>query len=359
MKQIVLPKQVDWILLLPVCFIPLFGLAMLRSTSPQLFTQQLINMAIGAVIFLLIVRLDLTLLKQFAVPLYIGSILLLLSVFIFGDPTRGSYRWLELGYFRLQPSEIVKPLLVISFAAFLSQRQMKKLPNVLQALALFFIPFIIIFKEPDLGSAVVIAFLFFGMLFMSGIRMLHVFVLAVVLLASLPIGWQFTHEYQRERVFTFLNPQKDPLGKTYNINQSVIAVGSGELAGRGLGHGTQTQLKFLPEHSTDFIFASLGEELGFIGASVLILLYMLVFWRLLRISEGTADTFSALLLFGIATILFTQAFIHIGGNIGILPVTGITLPLVSYGGSSVFATAILLGLLFSAATTVKTQRVSG
>lgn len=359
MKQIILPKHIDWIMLLPVCFIPLFGLAMLRSTSPQLFTQQLINMAIGVGIFLLIIRFDLTVFRQLAVPLYIFSVLLLLSVFIFSDPTRGSYRWIELGFLRLQPSEVVKPLLVISFASYLCQRPMYKLGNVIQALILFFVPFIIIFKEPDLGSAVVVAFLFFGLLFMSGIRVMHVCALALILLASLPIVWQFTHQYQRERVFAFLNPQKDPLGKTYNINQSVIAVGSGELTGRGLGHGTQTQLKFLPEHSTDFIFASLGEELGFIGATALLFLYITIFWRLLRLSERTEDTFTALILFGIATILLSQAFIHIGGNIGILPVTGITLPLVSYGGSSVFATAMLVGLLFSALTTVKMQRGSG
>lgn len=353
MKFFARPLHIDWIILLPLCFIPLFGLAMLRSTSPELFTQQLVNMAAGLVILFVILRLDIEALRQLAVPLYIFSILFLLSVFLFGDPTRGSYRWIELGPLRLQPSEVVKPFFVVFFASFLSSRNMKALGNLGLAIVLFAIPFLIIFKEPDLGSAVVLAVVFFGMLFMSGIRLLHTTLLALLFFVSMPFVWQFTHEYQRERVVAFLNPQHDPLGKTYNINQSMIAVGSGEIAGRGLGHGTQTQLKFLPEHSTDFIFASLGEELGFVGAAALIILYVVVFWRLLRVSEMANDTFSALILFGIGLMLLMQAFIHIGGNIGILPVTGITLPLVSYGGSSVFATAILLGILFLTLRTVR------
>ncbi len=341
------PEKIDWILVIPLILIPIFGLLMLLSSATDLFYRQLISMVLGLVVVFLVSRLDREAIKLLAVPAYIFSLVLLVLVFFFADQTRGSYRWLAFGGGQIQPSELMKPFLIVFFAYILMNRPPVKLTNVALCIGLFLIPFILVFREPDLGSAVVLVCGFGSMLFLSGVKLRYFLAVLITVLVLLPIGWHFTQPYQRARVTAFLNPKSDPLGKSYNINQSVIAVGSGQFIGRGLGQGTQTQLKFLPEHTTDFIFASLGEELGFIGAFALLILYTIIFWRLVRLSERMEDRFAALILSGSAIMLVSQAYIHIGGNIGILPVTGITLPLVSYGGSSVLATAILFGIILS------------
>lgn len=324
--------------------IPIFGLSLLLSTSPTLFSAQIVNLVIGAAVFLLITQIDIDQLKPGYWLAYLFTIGIIASVFILGEVTRGSYRWIDLGFIRIQPSEVAKPFFIFFFAVFLSRFSMRKLRNFAVALVLFAIPFLLVFKEPDLGSSLVLAAIFFGMLFKSNVKLVHFGLLVLAIIGTMPIAWHFIHDYQRERVLAFLNPDYDPLGKTYNINQAMIAVGSGQVTGRGLGHGTQTQLKFLPEHTTDFIYASLGEELGFVGSVAVIALFVLLFWRLASLAEQQTDQFRALIVFGIAVMFLAQAFIHIGGNIGVLPLTGITLPFISYGGSSFIASMALLGL---------------
>lgn len=355
MKLFSQTSHIDWLFALPVLVIPVFGLTLLLSSSESLFFKQLLNFGIGIVVFYFLSKIDLGIFQTLAPYLYIFAIVLLLSVFAITDPTRGSYRWLYLWGAQIQVSEIAKLVLVIFFAYFLSSRSIKSVKNVISGLVLAAAPCLLIFREPDLGTSVVVGVSFFVMLFLSGIKYRYVVILLSLVVLSLPMAWKFTHQYQRDRFLAFLEPQKDPLGVTYNINQSIIAVGSGQLFGRGLGQGPQTQLQFLPEHNTDFIFASLGEELGLVGTVLLVFAYTWLFWRLIVLGQRQNDRFRALLLFGCATIIITQAFIHIGGNIGILPVTGITLPLISYGGSSVIVICALLGIAVNATSQSDTR----
>lgn len=341
-------KSLDFVTLATIVPIPFFGLVMLLSLAPSLFYTQLINILVGVIVFFIVYQLDKDVLESAAIPAYILAVLMIVAVYVFGDATRGSYRWIEFGFVRIQSSEFVKPLLVVFFAWFFSTRDMQSLKNAGLAIALFAIPFILVLREPDLGSSLVLAAMFIAMLFVSGMKLKYFLILAIAALAALPFAWNFLHDYQKDRVLAFLNPDFDPLGKSYNITQSIITIGSGQIFGRGLGHGTQTQLKFLPEHTTDFIFASIGEELGLLGCAALVALYLLFFWRVLHISEEAENRFIQLLVFGIGVIIITQAFIHIGGNLGLMPLTGITLPFISYGGSSVVASSILLALLFRA-----------
>lgn len=335
----------DFLILLPVLFLLILGLAIVWSVSPSLFPQQLLFVITGLFCFFIFSKINYQIYKNLSFFIYISGVLLLLLTMIIGQISRGSVRWIVIGNFFFQPSEFFKPVLIIFSADYLSSRGINNLKSRLLYFLLFFIPTFMVFKQPDFGNVIVYLAIFSGIIIFSGIKWYYYLSNVIFLIFSSPLIWHFLKNYQRQRIMTFLNPLADPLGRGYNILQSIVAVGSGGLFGRGLGRGTQSHLRFLPEYHTDFIFASLSEELGFLGASLLILFYGFLLVRILKINRNLEDRFAKTMTIGIFIMIFTQTFINMGMNIGLLPITGITLPLISYGGSSIVATLISLGIL--------------
>lgn len=336
--------NIDWGLLAPIIILATLSLTILFSVDIQLFRSQLVSLVIGTVVFLFFSQTNYKTLVFYSLPIYVVSLILLIVVLAVGAETRGSVRWLDFFGFKVQFSEILKPFLAISLASYLSLRNSRSLKTLFLTTC-FLMPIVfLVFLQPDLGNALIYllvaatVFVIFGFpfrFFISG---------AIILSALSPIFWRLLHGYQRQRILTFLNPN-DPLGMSYNAIQSVIAVGSGMLLGRGLGLGTQSGLRFLPERHTDFIFATLSEELGMIGGILVLITFAFLLHRIFAIfrnqDELFGKTFSAIAF----SLVFVQFFINIGMNIGILPIVGITLPFVSYGGSSLLSNFILLGIL--------------
>ena len=339
--------KIDWLLFIPLFLLLILGLTILKSTAPDQVTQQAVIMLAALFISGLIAFTNYQSLSGFSWYLYLLAFLLLIATFIIGQTTRGAVRWIPLGPLKLQTSEIVKPLLIVFFARLASQRDLSELKNIFIAGILFLLPAVLIFRQPDLGSTLVVSALWLGIVFAAGLKLRYLLVGLLTLTLLLPFGWATLKGYQQTRLVTFINPLSDPLESGYNLLQSIIAVGSGQLLGRGLGQGTQSQLKFLPERHTDFIFASLAEELGFLGASLLIGLFAVLLWRILIAARRAPDKFGSFICIGVFSMLAFQIFINIGMNIGLVPITGITLPLISSGGSSLLSTLISLGLVAS------------
>ena len=285
----------------------------------------------------LIAKIDVRAFSLWGNTFFIIAVVLLIVTFIIGEQTRGSTRWITIWGFNLQSSEIAKPLLILFLAG-----NIRKWRSLIYVLPLF-----LVFKQPDLGSTLVLVAI--GVIFIinSGFPKKILILLFLFCLTSIPLGWNFLQEYQRERIIIFLNPTHDPLGSGYNALQSMIAVGNGGLTGLGLGRGTQSHLRFLPEQHTDFIFASFAEELGFAGVICLLAVYFILLREILKIANNCEDDFSKMVVLGVYTLFFAQITINIGMNIGLLPITGITLPLISYGGSSLLTMLMGLGLVLS------------
>lgn len=338
----------SWLLL---CYLlaGALSLVVLTSISPDRVLQQGIMFGLGLILFIYLGRQDSAVYKTFAPVGYVVSLLLLIATFVLGSTVRGSIRWISILGFRLQSGEIAKPLLVLSFAFFLKVFPPKSLKNILINLILFIIPALLIFKQPDLGTALVVSSIWVSQMFVAGLSYWVIGAVAGLSAVALQYLPKFLHDYQLKRLETFIDPYRDPLGSGYNVIQSIIAVGSGGILGKGLGRGTQSHLRFLPERHTDFIFASMAEELGIIGSFLVIFCLGGLLFRLLYLATHSTSTSSRLIFTGIFSYLFFQTFINIGMNIGIAPVTGVTLPLISYGGSSVLATAITLGIASSVA----------
>lgn len=331
----------------PTVVLLLLSLTILRSVLPLEVGKQIIFCFLGILIFILVSQIDYRILFPLAKILYALSLLLLITTFLFGETTRGSVRWLQIGSFSFQTSEIVKPLMIFSLAAFAKELNLKKYLHLFLFLFLLLLPVWLVLIQPDLGSALVITGIGIAIAFASGIS-LRIFSLALLsFILFLPGGYKLLKPYQQDRILAFINPFSDPLGSGYSVIQSMIAVGSGKLVGRGLGHGIQSQLRFLPERHSDFIFASLAEELGFIGSFLVLGSYALLLYQILKISKESADDFGSLIALGVFFMIFFQAVINIGMNIGILPITGITLPLISAGGSSLLAVMVSLGITHS------------
>lgn len=325
------------------------SLAVLTSISPERVAQQAIMFAIGLVLYIYLANQDSAVFKTFAPIGYVISILMLIATFVLGSAVRGSVRWIPIAGFQLQAGEFAKPLLVLSFAFFLKLFPPKTFRNILINTVLFAIPVLLIFKQPDLGTALVVSSIWVAQIFVAGVSFWIVGAVAglgIIFTKYLP---NILHDYQLRRLETFIDPFKDPLGAGYNVIQSIIAVGSGGILGKGLGHGTQSHLRFLPERHTDFIFASLAEELGIIGSMLVIFCLGGLLHRILTLATHSRSSSSRLIFIGIFSYLCFQTFVNIGMNIGIAPVTGVTLPLISYGGSSILATAITLGIAASCA----------
>lgn len=346
-------KNLDCFLFAPFLIIFSLGVLILFSINIALFKNQLVFFSLGLVIFFIFSRLDYQIFSHFSWHLYILSVFLLLLTFVLGTITRGSVRWIKIGNLNLQPSELVKPFLILSFAGFASKFDLRKVKNLLKFLALLLLPVFLIFKQPDLGSAIVVLVIGISIIFVKGIKKTHLFLGLILLVLLIPLSWRVLKQYQRQRIVSFLNPHYDPLGSGYNLIQSKIAVGSGQFFGKGLGGGGQSQLRFLPESHSDFIFAGLSEELGFIGGTLIILTFFIFIFHIFNLSKKSVSLFGSLFCAGAGVMFFFQSFVNIGMNLGMLPITGITLPLVSYGGSSLISSLIILGLLQSAAKRLK------
>jgi rod shape determining protein RodA len=288
---------------------------------------------------------------------YGGTIALMIFVYVFAEAIRGSKRWIDVGPIQFQPSEFGKGLFVLALAGFLVERRaaLGQLRTMVTAIALAVVPVLLVFLQPDLGTALVYGAALCAVLFVAGIRWLHLAVLvalAATLLTSvlwfLPaVGVEVLKPYQTARLTGFTNPDADPAGLTYNVRQSITAVGAGGLEGRGVTEASQTRFDYLPEHATDFAFASLAEQRGFVGCAILLLLYLLVVWRGLRVITGATDLYSVVVAGGLVVGFLFQVFVNVGMTMGVAPVTGIPLPFVTVGGSSMVANLVLIGVLQS------------
>jgi rod shape determining protein RodA len=338
----------DWVTLFVVVAIASFGLFLLLTIREQYFLQQGAFVVVGVILSFLVSRIDGVALRYLAPYFYIASVLLLALTYV-SPEIRGASRWIMIGTAQLQPSELVKPFLLLSFAGFIADRSPRSIKNVPFHIFLFLIPFFLIFKQPDLGTSIVYASFWFMMLFAGGVSLTFLFGVAIVGATITPVVWHFLAPFQKLRIITFFNPSFDPKGAGYNAFQAMIAVGSGQLFGRGLGRGTQSHLRFLPEFHTDFIFATLIEELGLVGGAMLFMLYGVLLWRIIRpfINMERTDNMYYFFSVGLFGMLLTQILVNTGMNMGIIPITGITLPLVSYGGSSILSICVSFGFLWS------------
>lgn len=329
----------------------------LLSVSGVYFQAQLISLAAAVAGFFFFSQINIQFLKQLKLPIYLISLFLLAIILFLGIESRGAIRWITFAGVSIQFSEILKPFLAVAFAAFLTEKQHRKKRSFFSVL-LFLLPVILLISlQPDLGSALIYAGAGLFALLVSGFPLWWFGLSLVPLIVISPILWTLLHDYQRQRVLTFLHPTSDPLGTSYNAIQAMIAVGSGSLFGKGLSEGTQSGLRFLPERHTDFIFATIAEGLGFIGAAIVILAVLGLGYRIYVIFRTTDDTFTKLFAACSFGFLVIQAVVNIGMNIGVFPIVGVTLPFVSYGGSSLVASFILLGLLSSLSVSQRKNRV--
>jgi rod shape determining protein RodA len=358
-----LARRLDWILLAAIGALVAFGLWAISGVTrhdvagePDYYVvRQAVFAAIGGVGFLVAALVDPALYRRFKTPLFVVIVGLMLLVFAAGTAVRGSTRWIDVGFYRFQPSEFGKLLLVLVLAAFLADRgkRVAEWSTVLRAVALAAVPAVLVFAQPDFGTALVYGAVLGAVLFVAGARWLHLAALgtvaafvAVSLVWLLPaVGADVLEDYQRDRLTAFLHPEADIQGTSYNVNQSIVAVGAGGWSGRGVAGASQTNLEYLPEHATDFVFASVAEQRGFVGAAILLLLYLLVLWRGIRIVSLARDSFSAIVAGGIVVALVFQIFINVGMTMGIAPITGIPLPFVSVGGSSMVTNLLAMGML--------------
>ncbi len=310
--------------------------------------SQLIFGVVGVLIYFGLRIFDYRSLRRLVLILYIVIFVLLVITLILGIESRGSVRWIPIGPFNFQPSEFAKPVLILALAAFWTNRK-ANWANIGRSLAIMLPLAVLIFRQPDLGTALTVSAIWFAMLVAANVSWRKLGLMGLVGLIVLPIGWSFLQPYQKNRIESFLSPTSDPQGIGFHVIQSMIAVGSGELTGRGIGSGTQSRLQFLPEFRTDFIFAFIAEELGFVGAMVVLVLYAVLFIFLYRFLGKSRDKFGELIIVGVFGMIFFQMAVNIGMNTGMMPITGITLPLLSYGGSSVVTIFISLGLVASVA----------
>lgn len=347
----------DWWLLAPVVVLVAIGLTVLFSIDPVFFKSQLLTLIIALIAFIVFSHLNLDGLKQMILPIYIISILLLIVVLIIGIESRGAVRWVDIFGIRLQFSEIFKPILAFVLSVYLAKQRQPTFRVLITVLAFLAPVFLLIALQPDLGNALIYAGVTGFVLLVYGFPWKWFGVLAAPVVGALPFLWAGLHDYQKQRLLTFLHPTNDPLGASYNVIQAIIAVGSGQFLGKGLSEGTQSGLSFLPERQTDFIFATLSEGLGFIGALVVILGFAFLCYRIFVIFRSVDDQFGktfAAATFGFILIHF---FVNVGMNVGLLPIVGVTLPFLSFGGSSLLSSFMFLGILSAISTSLRHRQV--
>ncbi len=351
-------NKIDFTLLIAVFFLIIIGLLNIYSTSLSnidtkiiFFNKQLLFAISGIVLLFGFMILDYRFLKSYYKIFLLLSIILLLAVIIFGKSIRGTSGWIPLFGFRFQPVELVKISLIIFLARYLSNTAKEFYHSWLPVIVSGAISFIMIFLvllQPDMGSAIILFVIWFMTIFFTNINKGKVIVIILLILITISLGWfTFLKNYQKERILTLLNPQADPLGIGYNLSQSMIAVGSGRFTGRGFGLGSQSQLNFLPEQRTDFIYAVISEEFGFLGSALVIILIGIFLYRIIVIIKKSNDNFAVFLALGFLIMFFFQAMLNIAMNLGIAPVIGLPLPFISYGGSSMWMSLIAVGILES------------
>jgi rod shape determining protein RodA len=358
-------RSLDWILVVAVAALVVVGLwAVAGITKFQLpndptyyLNRQILYACVGAVVLMGAALVDPDLYRRYWRAIFVGTAVVIAFVLLIGHAARGSTRWISVGFFTFQPSEFGKLLFVLAIAGFLSERarSVAAVRTTMRALGLGLIPIVLVFAQPDLGTALVYMAALGAMLFVCGtpwkqlavLGSLVVLVMVCVLWAGPAVGVNFLKGYQKSRLTCFVHPQKCTVDARYNLEQSIAAVGSGQFHGRGPKNATQTRLNFLPEHGTDFVFASYSEQRGFVGASILLALYLLVLWRALRIVAIARDPYSAIVAGGIVVALLFQIFVNVGMTMGIAPITGIPLPFVSVGGSSMIANLAAMGVLLA------------
>jgi len=348
-------KKIDWLLVSFLIPIVLGGLFTMKSFVPEadqidFFSRQLVWIIISFVIFFALSFLDFRFLKNtnFLAILFLFFSGVLLILFVVGHVSHGAKSWFNLGFFSFQPVDMMKLIVVLVLAKYFSRRhvEIRNIKHIFISALYALFPFMLVFLQPDFGSAIIIFMIWFGMAVVSGISKKHLFFVALSGICAFLVLWFFVFApYQKARILNFLDPMANIHGSGYNALQSTIAVGSGQILGKGLGFGTQSRLKFLPEYQTDFVFAAFSEEWGFIGSILLLLLFGLMIWRILYIASLGESNFEMLYGIGIAIFFMSHIIINVGMNIGIMPVTGITLPFMSYGGSHLLTEFIALGIL--------------
>ncbi len=342
--------RIDPVLLFGLLMLTLAGLGILYSAGDQsaaLMQKQVVRLSLAFLVMLAVAQIPPRTLYLWTPWVFLVGVILLLMVFFAGEVGKGAQRWLKIGV-RFQPSEIMKLATPLMLAWYLSERPLPPgFRSLVVASGLVLVPTVMIAMQPDLGTALLVAAAGFFVVFFAGIRWSVLIGSGLALLAFIPVLWQVMHDYQRRRVLTLLDPESDPLGAGYHIIQSKIAIGSGGLYGKGWLNGTQSQLDFLPERSTDFIFAVFAEEFGMMGAVVLLSLYAFIIWRGLYIADHAQDNFSRLLAGSLSMTFFVYLFVNVGMVSGILPVVGVPLPLVSYGGTSLVTLMAAFGMLMS------------
>jgi rod shape determining protein RodA len=353
-------RRLDWVLMFALAGVIGYGLSAIdgitkHDVGGSAASRQGLYAAVGALLFVAVLFIDPDTYRRLRRPIYFGTLGLMAFVLAAGAATRGSHRWINVGFFTFQPSEFGKLLFVLALAGFLADRarSITSPGTVLAALGYGLVPIVLVFLQPDIGTALVYLAALAAVLFVAGVRWAHLAVLlaltaalAVGVLWFLPAaGMNVLKPYQAARLTGFTHPSTDPQGATYNLRQSITAVGAGGLRGRGVLGATQTRLNYLPEHATDFAFASLAEERGFFGASILLLLYLLVVWRALKIVTSARDLYCAIVAGGIAFMFLFQVFVNSAMTMGVAPITGIPLPFVSVGGSSMLTNLLAVGIL--------------
>ena len=347
------PRRFDWALITSTWLLVIVGLAAIysvdlsRGSELIYFKKQLIAVGVGFILLIAAASSRPAFFRSYAKVIYLGCFLLLAGVLIFGQTIRGTRGWFVAAGFSFQPVEAAKIGLIFLLAAIIDHFG-RRFEGPLFFFGTAFLTVLLVglvFLQPDLGSALILVAVWFGLMVLVGVPWRYVGGVAALALIAAVVGWFFLLKpYQKDRIMTFVDPERDALGAGYNSAQALIAVGAGQWLGRGLGFGSQSQLKFLPEAQTDFIFSVVAEELGFAGAAAVIICYAVLLWRLWLIARRSQDNFVAAGANGILILFFSQFFINVGANIGVLPITGVTLPLVSYGGSSLVVNLFLIGV---------------
>ncbi|MEK7152037.1 MAG: rod shape-determining protein RodA [Patescibacteria group bacterium] len=344
--------NIDWILFFSV--LPLVGVGLVTMNSfvgeNYFFSKQIMWAGISIAAFLGLSFMDFRFLKRTDVlmTLFLFAMAVLVFMLVFVSSIKGAQSWLSIGGFTLQPSDPIKLIVILILAKYFSRRHVEiaNVRHILVSGFYAFVPFVLVFLQPDFGSAIIIASIWLGMIMASGISKKHLLTVLLTSMVVFSLLWSYGFEpHQKQRIITFLNPLTDIQGAGYNAYQSTIAVGSGELLGKGIGYGTQSRLEFLPEYQTDFIFAAFAEEWGFIGVLIVFILFGIMLWRILANALRGATNFEMLYGIGLATFFMSQGAIHIGMNIGLLPVTGLPIPFMSYGGSHLLTEFVGLGIL--------------
>ncbi|MEK7539320.1 MAG: rod shape-determining protein RodA [Patescibacteria group bacterium] len=350
-------NRIDWLLVFFILPLVIAGLVTMKSFAPlevtgDFFNKQIIWILIGFAVFFIFSFIDFSFLKRSSVliALYLFSSGILLLLFILGNVSHGAKSWFNLGLFSFQPVDMMKLVLVLILAKYFSRRhvEIRDIKHIFISGFYAFAPFVLVLFQPDFGSAMIIGFIWLGMVLVSGISKMHLFAVLASGIIIFATFWLLVFApYQKARILNFIHPLTDIQGTGYNAFQSTIAVGSGEIIGKGLGFGTQSRLKFLPQPQADFVFAAYAEEWGFIGSSLVLLLFLLVIWRILSFATLGAYNFEMLFSMGIAIFFMSHILVNIGMNLGLMPVTGIPLPFMSYGGSHLLFEFAGLGILMS------------